>query len=233
MVVEIFAAVNFHYQLVKLEPLCIVVSFGLPVFISVVPFGTHSLAFLGHYCGLKIYKDENSSVSDPVQKYVWYIPGLAVAGLNVILIIVALLSLFCQFLKRKFEKIAEEEELIFYRNHEIYSRVFRETLPLVMYPITILVSLTIDVVNLTTLDTLTSTVFNSISDLLTGCMGGITAVTFFVHFWVKFWCLIKKRPPVERVESDDPFQPINIQSSNADYGATTYYTAEDGLEGNK
>ena len=218
--------VTFKYQLIKLEIPCVLACFGLPCFISAVPFITHSFALVDHYCGLRQYKNGNCSNPDQIEQYIWFIPGSVVAGISVIIVIVAVLSLAYQ-LYQKSLKTPEREELIAKRDQRKYSKALRETLPFVTYPATILVLLIIDSLTPFTSNSPASFVFNCISDVLSGCMGGISAGIFFIHFLVRFQCL-SKRPPIKL---DDDFETTNTRTSSEGHGPT-FYTAEEHLEQN-
>ena len=227
-IVEIFTIVTCEYQLIKLEIPCTTACFGLPCLISVVPIFTESYGLVEYYCGLKQYKDDDCNDPDPIIKYIWVIPGFVVAGINLILILVAVLSLAYKLHKIKSLNTPEREELIAKHDQECYSKALKEILPLVVYPVTVLVLLIIESLNPINSDSTATHVFNCISDVLSGCMGGISAGTFFIHFLVRLQ-RPAKQPPMEQ---GGLAQSINTRTSATGHGST-YYTAEDYLEGSK
>ena len=231
LIVEIFTMISCGYALAKLEIPCTVACFGLPCIVSVVPFITGSFALVDHYCGLRQYQDENCTYPDRIEEYIWFIPGCVVAGINVTIITVALLILAYKRHQLKSLSSPEREELIAKRFRETYSKALKETLPLVVYPTTVLVLLIIDSLNPINSDSRATFIFNCISDELSGCMGGISAATFFVHYFVKL------QRPTKRAASKhsygDHSQTINTTSTSTTVDSRTYYTADNFSEGSK
>ena len=223
--VEVFAMFVYKHQLTNLEIPCLVICFLLPCFIAAVPFFTRSYDLVDHFCGPRLYRNEQDL--DWALLYVWYVPGLIIAGVSAILIIVAILKLAYQLYQMRTLDNPERERLL---NHdqENYSKALKESIPLVGYSVTWLVLLLTDILSLSSSGSKAVGVIRYISDTMQGFMGGISAGMFFIHFCVKFFCL-KKR---SRQEQEDLSKPINIFSSNGG-DQSTYYTAsaEDQAEG--
>ena len=229
IIVEIFTLVVFGYALVKLEIPCTVACFGLPCFISVVPFITHSFKLVDHYCGLRQNKSENPSIPDPIEHYIWYIPGFVVAGINITFIIVAVLSLAYKLHHIKSLNTPEREELIAKRDQGRYAKALKEILPLAVYPTTVLVLVIIDSLTPINSNSQATFIFNCISDVLSGCVGGISAGTFFIHYFVRL-----QRPTKRPVrEHGDHSQSINTMTTTTTGHGRTYYAAENYSEGSK
>ena len=213
IIVEIFTMINYSYTLVKLEIPCAVACFGLPCFVSVVPFITGSFALVDHYCGLRQYKDGNCSDHDSIEKYIWFIPGLVVALMNVTLIIAAVLRLA-------------------YKLHQMKSLNTQTTvlvLVIFVYPIAVLVLVIIE--SLHRMDSNSHAIFilNCIFHVLLGCMGAIIAGIFFIHYLVR----LKRSAKQPAVERGDQTGAINVRTSTTGHGPS-YYTAEDNYsEGSK
>ena len=227
--VEIFAMFAYKHQLTEQEIPCTATCFILPCFIAAVPFSTNSYGLVDHYCGLRQYKDEQDKHHDWIQVYVWYAPGLIIAGVSCILIIVGILTLAYQLYQMKKLDNPERELLLHDRGVENYTNAIKETIPLVAYSVAWLVLLITDILSLSNSHSDALSVIEYISNLATGFMGGFSAGIFFIHFCVKSFCL-KKRP--RKRQGDLPQQPVNFSSSDGRY-QSTFYTAEDQEEGTK
>ena len=223
---DIFAVATYRHELTKVEKTCTAACFGLPFFIALVPLPSKkNYDLVGHYCVLWPYKGDSCNETNPFLMYTWLIPGMLITGISAILTTVAVIGLVYQLKQMKLLKTPEREELIAKKYQEKYSCVLRQTLPLVIYSLTFLVLLIVDVLCLIHPDKKTSHVVEYVSNVLTGCVGGSSATVFFIHFGIRFYCL-KKQP---RVEQSHLSQPIN----DGRYGSTSYYTAEDHLEENE
>ena len=151
-----------------------------------------------------------------------------IACVSFTIIIVSVFSLGHQLYQLKSLKSPEREELLASHDQERYLKAFKETLSLVMYPFTVLFLLIIDMLGLINLCSETARILGYISNVLSGCIGGISAGIFFLQQLCVRIQFLPKRPPGELSGNSNS---VNIRTSNTGYGST-YYTAEDHLEEN-
>ena len=132
----VFTVVVFavcYVNLKRFEVLYIVISFGLPLAISAIPFTTHSYGYQnGGWCWIQD-RDQDSNctthgnVAGQIEEYViWFVPAIIGLFASSLLVIAMVTILCCRIHCNRYHNLPGEEQ---------YKKALKQMVPLVVYPI--------------------------------------------------------------------------------------------------
>lgn len=193
---EIFVMVVCYSELSKVEVPCVALCIVLPVLVSAVPFTTNTYGFSNGVCWIEQNKASSSRSLGQVEQYaLWYGPAIAIGICCMFCTVAAIVFITCHSFRNRVMDGSASDHLEIPLQISLqgkYISALKETLPFMIYPITVLIVSLAEISSvLYTECTLSGSstelapiAVGIVADVSSGCVGMLCASAFFIHLHI-------------------------------------------------